>query len=70
MPDLLAVTKTDSNGYFSFETTEPGPYEINCFRGGGHFGSGLLNVDPNKFAWSSLSPRRLALFLVQGLART
>ena len=49
-PDLLAVTKTDSNGRFYFETTDRGPYEITCFRGGGHFGTGLLKVDPKKFA--------------------
>jgi hypothetical protein len=50
VPDLLAVTKTDSNGRFYFETSARGPYEITCFRGGGHSGSGLLNVDPKKFA--------------------
>jgi hypothetical protein len=49
VPDLLATTTTDSNGYFLFETGERGPYEINCFRGDGHFGSGQLKVDPNKF---------------------
>src|ERR1700730_2435151 len=48
VPDLLAVTKTDSKGRFSFETNERGPYEITCFRGGGHAGSGLFNVESNK----------------------
>src|SRR5207302_983002 len=48
VPDKLAVTKTDSDGRFLFETNERGPYEITCFRGAGHSGSGLLNVDPKK----------------------
>ena len=48
-PDLLAITTTDSKGNFSFETAQRGPYEIACFRGGGHFGSGLPNIDPKKF---------------------
>jgi hypothetical protein len=49
VPDLLAVTKTDSEGRFSFETSQPGPYEISCFRPGPHSGDGVLNVDPKKF---------------------
>jgi len=48
VPDLLAVTKTDSDGRFGFETKERGPYEINCFRPGPHSGDGVLNVDPQK----------------------
>src|SRR2546430_2659114 len=49
IPEVLGVTKTDSRGKFSLQTTRPGPYEIVCQRPGRHFGSGVLNVDPKKF---------------------
>jgi hypothetical protein len=49
VPEVFGITKTDSKGDFSFETTRPGPYEIECQRPGRHFGSGMLNVDPKKF---------------------
>src|SRR5205814_1342727 len=49
VPELLAVTKTDSDGRFYFETNQRGPYEISCFRPGPHSGDGVLNVNPNKF---------------------
>lgn len=49
IPDLLAITKTDSNGRFYFEINERGPYEIACYRTGPHSGDGVLNVDPTKF---------------------
>lgn len=49
VPEVLGVTKTDSQGKFSFETPRPGPYEIMCFRPGPHIASGNANVDPRKF---------------------
>ncbi len=51
VPELLGTTKTDPNGNFSFETTRPGPYDIQCFRPGRHFGSGALNIDARKFVF-------------------
>jgi hypothetical protein len=47
--ETSGVTGTGSDGKFSFETNRPGPYEIMCFRGGGHIAGGDANVDPRKF---------------------
>jgi hypothetical protein len=47
--ELLAVTKTDSQGRFVLRTHEKGRYNILCFRPGPYSGSGALNVDPAKF---------------------
>ena len=53
---MLGTTRTDSAGKFSFETTHVGPYEIMCFRGGGHIASGNANVDPKKFVLIKYKP--------------
>ncbi len=45
-PDVLATTKTDTRGRFRMVTTYSGPYEIDCFRPGRHFGSGARDVRP------------------------
>lgn len=48
-PEVLGLTKTNSAGEFLFETSRPRPYEIMCFRPGGHSGNVAANVDPKKF---------------------
>src|SRR6202035_4108166 len=48
-PEMLGTTKADVSGNFSFEIIRPGPYEIMCFRPGGHIASGAPNVNPREF---------------------
>jgi hypothetical protein len=56
VPQVLAVTKTDSSGNFSFVTSRPGPYDIICFRPGRHSGDGALDIDPTKFVVINYKP--------------